>query len=575
MNIFDYYHSSLLKGLKDFEKKGAIKIPEKTNSISVEVPPDKFDADISTNVCMVLSGINKSKPKDIYENYVSKLLSKDDNLENFEIVNPGFVNLKFKKKFWNSFLEKIVQLKEYGSNKNEKTRKYLVEFVSANPTGPLHVGHCRGAVFGDVLSNLLKFNNHNVTKEYYINDHGNQITNFTHSVFYRILELKHKKKFPDDENLYPGEYIKEIAQNIISNSKIDKFDELEPIFDELQKLCIENSLLIIKSNLKKIGIVHDNFVSEKSIIGNKEVEKALKKLKDQNLVFEGKIEAPQGEKKKISETRNQLLFRSTEFGDDKDRALKKSDDSWTYFAGDLAYHNNKISRNFDILINILGADHAGYIKRISSVVDALSKNKQKIECKVTQLVKLIKDNKPFKMSKRKGDYITLEDLINEVGKDAARFIMLSRVSDVELEFDFEKVKLKSKDNPLYYVQYSYARICSIFSNSKTPINNDYKNLDKNFEFNDEEIKIIRKLSEWPKCIETSINKLEPHRLTTYLYQLASIFHSYWNMGRDSEDFRFLDKDKKIDTNKAVLLNCILLVIKNGMEIIGVDTPENM
>jgi arginyl-tRNA synthetase len=575
MNIFDYYHSSLLKGLKDFEKKGAIKIPEKTNSISVEVPPDKFDADISTNVCMVLSGINKSKPKDIYENYVSKLLSKDDNLENFEIVNPGFVNLKFKKKFWNSFLEKIVQLKEYGSNKNEKTRKYLVEFVSANPTGPLHVGHCRGAVFGDVLSNLLKFNNHNVTKEYYINDHGNQITNFTHSVFYRILELKHKKKFPDDENLYPGEYIKEIAQNIISNSKIDKFDELEPIFDELQKLCIENSLLIIKSNLKKIGIVHDNFVSEKSIIRNKEVEKALKKLKEQDLVFEGKIEAPQGEKKKISETRNQLLFRSTEFGDDKDRPLKKGDDSWTYFAGDLAYHNNKISRNFDILINILGADHAGYIKRISSVVDALSKSKQKIECKVTQLVKLIKDNKPFKMSKRKGDYITLEDLINEVGKDAARFIMLSRVSDVELEFDFEKVKLKSKDNPLYYVQYSYARICSIFSNSKTPINNDYKNLDKNFEFNDEEIKIIRKLSEWPKCIETSINKLEPHRLTTYLYQLASIFHSYWNMGRDSEDFRFLDKDKKIDTNKAVLLNCILLVIKNGMEIVGVDTPENM
>ena len=362
---------------------------------------------------------------------------------------------------------------------------------------------------------------------------------------------------------------------IRDSSKIDKFDELEPIFEELQKLCIENSLLIIKSNLKKIGIVHDNFVSEKSIIGNKEVEKALKKLKEQNLVFEGKIEAPQGEKKKISETRNQLLFRSTEFGDDKDRALKKGDDSWTYFAGDLAYHNNKISRNFDILINILGADHAGYIKRISSVVDALSKSKQKIECKVTQLVKLIKDNKPFKMSKRKGDYITLEDLINEVGKDAARFIMLSRVSDVELEFDFEKVKLKSKDNPLYYVQYSYARICSIFSNSKTPINNDYKNLDKNFEFNDEEIKIIRKLSEWPKCIETSINKLEPHRLTTYLYQLASIFHSYWNMGRDSEDFRFLDKDKKIDTNKAVLLNCILLVIKNGMEIIGVDTPENM
>ena len=427
-------------------------------------------------------------------------------------------------------------------------------------------------IFGNSIKNTFK------TSELKLTDDKNLIgCSISHNGYEKNFGCLHKREiYIDKENnkLKGVDHITKKSDGIPVRY-VFRF-HLNPILTAVKTMSGNSALIQISKNKSLIFTIENEDIEiEKSIIGNKEVEKALKKLKEQNLVFEGKIEAPQGEKKKISETRNQLLFRSTEFGDDKDRALKKGDDSWTYFAGDLAYHNNKISRNFDILINILGADHAGYIKRISSVVDALSKSKQKIECKVTQLVKLIKDNKPFKMSKRKGDYITLEDLINEVGKDAARFIMLSRVSDVELEFDFEKVKLKSKDNPLYYVQYSYARICSIFSNSKTPINNDYKNLDKNFEFNDEEIKIIRKLSEWPKCIETSINKLEPHRLTTYLYQLASIFHSYWNMGRDSEDFRFLDKDKKIDTNKAVLLNCILLVIKNGMEIIGVDTPENM
>ena len=575
MNIFDYYHSSLLKGLKDFEKKGAIKIPEKTNSISVEVPPDKFDADISTNVCMVLSGINKSKPKDIYENYVSKLLSKDDNLENFEIVNPGFVNLKFKKKFWNSFLEKIVHLKEYGSNKNEKTRKYLVEFVSANPTGPLHVGHCRGAVFGDVLSNLLKFNNHNVTKEYYINDHGNQITNFTHSVFYRILELKHKKKFPDDENLYPGEYIKEIAQNIISNSKIDKFDELEPIFDELQKLCIENSLLIIKSNLKKIGIVHDNFVSEKKLVINQEVKKVIDHLKKDNFIYKGKIKAPTGENTNDWTEREQLLFRSTDFGDDKDRALQKSDGSWTYFASDVAYHKNKLDRKFDYLINILGADHTGYIKRISSSVEALSKSKDKLICKTSQLVKLIKDKKPFKMSKRKGDYITVNDLIKEVGKDATRFIMLNRSSDVELDFDFDNVIEKSKDNPLYYVQYCYARISSVFRHLEKDLNSKIEISNYKFEYSKDEINILKKISEWPKCVDISSTKLEPHRIPVYLYDLASLFHSYWNLGKDDTNKRFINEQKKINNDKLIFLKVISNVIKSGMDIVGVSVPEKM
>ena len=273
--------------------------------------------------------------------------------------------------------------------------------------------------------------------------------------------------------------------------------------------------------------------------------------------------------------REQLLFKSTNYGDDKDRALTKSDNSWTYFAGDIAYHNNKLKRNFDEYINILGADHAGYIKRINSVVDALSNKKKNLICKVTQLVKLIKDGKPFKMSKRKGDYIIVDDLVNEVGKDATRFIMLSRSNDVQLEFDFEKVKEKSKDNPLYYVQYCYARICSVFKNADEKIENDLTEVEKNYEFNDEEIKIINKISEWPKCVEVSSQKLEPHRIPIYLYQLSALFHSYWNMGKDNEAMRFLDKSKKLNKNKAVLLNSVLKTIGTGMKILDVETPETM
>ena len=269
------------------------------------------------------------------------------------------------------------------------------------------------------------------------------------------------------------------------------------------------------------------------------------------------------------------LFKSTDFGDDKDRALQKSDKTWTYFASDVAYHNNKLNRKFDTLINILGADHSGYIKRITAAVEALSGKKNKLKCKVSQLVKLIKDGKPFKMSKRKGDYITVEDLINEVGKDATRFIMLNRSSDVELDFDFAKVKEKSKDNPLYYVQYCYARISSVFRHVNIKIQDKINIKSFNFTYSSDEIKILKKISEWPKCIEVSSNKLEPHRIPVYLYELASEFHSYWNMGKENEELRFINKDKKLSDDKLIFLKAISNVIKSGMDIVGVDTPEKM
>ena len=576
MNIFETYREYILNLIKELNSKGTLQLPQNLNSINVDVPPTKFDCDISSNVAMVLSKPNQKSPNDI-ANLIIKEFEKDKNIEKISIEKPGFINIKFNKSFWCYFLSNVINNhRTFGVTNKTKKKNYLVEFVSANPTGPLHVGHCRGAILGDVLSNLLLFNNNKVTKEYYVNDFGGQIVYFTKSVFYRIREILFNEKFPNEnKDLYPGDYLIDIAKSIIKNNKNLKYNDFNEISNQLTELSVSESLKLIKLNLKKLGIVHDVFSSEKKIIKNKEVEKVVEKLKNNNFVFIGKINAPEGEKTTKWIEREQLLFRSTDFGDDKDRPLQKEDKTWTYFAGDVAYHENKINRNFDILINILGADHAGYIKRITSAVEALSGKKNKLICKVSQLVKLVKDGKPFKMSKRKGDYITVEDLIDEVGKDATRFIMLNRSSDVELEFDFAKVKEKSKDNPLYYVQYCYARISSVFRNINKKVNDNFQVKNFSYNYSNDEIGLIKKISEWPKCIETASNKLEPHRIPTYLYELSSIFHSYWNLGKDDKSKRFIDDKKNITQDKLIILKSISIVIKSGMNILGVETPEEM
>ena len=577
MNIFAIYLDKIKKLIIKLNNENIIQIPDSLNGINVEIPPAKFDCDISTNVAMVLSKANKKSPIDLANQLADLIKYDDDKIDNINVEKPGFINIKFKGFFWNEFLKEIItNSKKFGINSNEKKNKYLIEYVSANPTGPLHVGHCRGAILGDVIANLLSFNQHSVTREYYVNDYGNQIIIFAKSVYLRIREILNKEKFPtDDPNLYPGDYLIDIAKNIIKENKVLNFDNFESISESLTKLSVDQSIKLIKFNLKNLGIAHDNFASETVLIKNNEVEKVVDKLKKNNFVYEGKIKAPEGEGDSKWVERNQLLFRSTVFGDDKDRALQKSDKSWTYFASDVAYHNNKLKRKFDILINILGADHAGYVKRITSVVEALSGKKNILICKVSQLVKLIKDEKLFKMSKRKGDYITVEDLINEVGKDAARFIMLNRSSDVELDFDFSKVKEKSKDNPLYYVQYCYARISSVYRHIGKNISEDVNVRSYNFNYSSEEIKILRKISEWPKCIEVSSNKLEPHRIPIYLYELSSEFHAYWNMGKDNEEKRFINNEKKISDEKLIFLKAIANVIKSGMDIVGVTSPEKM
>ena len=577
MNIFDLYLDKILILIKKLNKDKLIVLPESLNGINVDIPPANFDCDISTNVAMFLSKINKKSPIDLANFLINEIKKQDVLIDSINVVKPGFINIKFKSEYWNNFIKNVNDnYISYGTNIKEKKKKYLIEFVSANPTGPLHVGHCRGAILGDVISNLLIFNKHDVSKEYYVNDYGNQIINFTKSVYYRIREIIYNENFPkDNTDLYPGDYLIDIANNIIKIKNDYKFDNFEHIAKELTLLSVSESLKLIKGNLANLGIIHDKFTSETTIVQNKEVEKVIENLRQKKLIYQGKIKAPKGDNDSGWIEREQLLFRSTDFGDDKDRALQKSDKTWTYFASDVAYHHNKLERNYDVLINILGADHAGYIKRITSVVEALSGSKNKLVCKVSQLVKLIKEGKPFKMSKRKGDYITVEDLISEVGKDATRFIMLNRSSDVELDFDFSKVKEKSKENPLYYVQYCFARISSVFRHVGLDINKDLKMKEYNFNYSKDEMNILKKIAEWPKCIETASSRLEPHRIPIYLYELSSEFHSYWNMGKEDKSKRFINDDKKIPNDKLVFLKIISNVIKSGMSIVGVSTPEKM
>ena len=577
MNIFEKYIEKINEVLIDLSKNGNLILPDKLEGITAEIPPEKFDCDISTNVAMFLAKINNKSPIDLADILAEAFKKNDKHIEDISVVKPGFINIKFKSIFWTKFTEEIIKnSKSFGINTKEKKKSYLIEFVSANPTGPLHVGHCRGAILGDVIANILLFNKHKVTKEYYVNDYGNQITNFTKSVYLRIREISFNEPFPlDNEDLYPGDYLIDFAKNILKSYKNINFENFDNISEKLTSLSIEEALKLIKGNLKSLGISHDNFVSEKNLVTNQEVEKVIDFLKKNKFVYTGKIKAPAGEDDKKWVEREQLLFRSTDFGDDKDRALQKSDGAWTYFASDVAYHKNKIDRKFDYLINILGADHAGYIKRISSSVEALSSSKDKLICKVSQLVKLIKNKKPFKMSKRKGDYITVDDLIKEVGKDATRFIMLNRSSDVELDFDFDNVIEKTKDNPLYYVQYCYARIASVFRHIEKDIKLDVKINDYNFLYSKDEINILKKISEWPKCIDISSRKLEPHRIPTYLYELSSLFHSYWNLGKDDPEKRFINEQKQIRDDKLIFLKVISNVIKSGMDIVSVSLPEKM
>jgi len=573
MNIFINYKIKLTNFFKTLEVKNIIKLPEKFDIFSVEIPKIKTHGDFSTNAPMIFAKENNHNPVDLANIIKKELDGKFMEIIKIEVAKPGFLNFFFNKNFWYDFL-KSTDI-NFGKNKNLESKHILIEYVSANPTGPLHVGHCRGAVFGDILANLLSFVGNKVVKEYYINDYGNQINQFVKSVYFRILEIKDNSLFPDDQDLYPGDYVIDIAKNILKKNELSNFGNYDLIFNDLKNLCIEEAMNLIKDDLKKLGIVHDNFVSENYIVNQKLVERALDILKKKNYVYEGILEKPKGNEVDDWEPRKQILFKSTKFGDDTDRALKKSDGSWTYFANDVAYHLNKIERKFDLLINVLGADHAGYLKRQSSCVSALSENRQKIISKVCQLVKLFESGNQLKMSKRAGDFITASDLINEVGKDSVRFMMIYRSNDSQLDFDFDLVTDHSKENPVFYVQYAHARICSLFRKNKFEIINEKKiNLD--FLNQEIEIDIIKKIAEWPKCLELSAYHLEPHRVPFYLYELASLFHTYWNSGNENDNLKILNKNQlELQSARLFLIKKIQLVLKSGLDILNVTAPVEM
>ena len=574
MNIFENYLSKINKIILDKQKILKLKILENIDNVNLEVPPNHFNYDLSTNIALVLAKSNKLNPINLAKDIRDLLLKNINHFEQIDIAGPGFLNIKLSKNGFVVNINDILKNKDsYGSKKSNKT--YNIEFVSANPTGPMHVGHCRGAVFGDVLSNLLIFNGNKVVKEYYINDYGNQIKNFVESVYLRIREIQFKEKFSLKENLYPGDYIKEIAKNIIKNKKNINVENLETCYEELKKLSIEGSMTLIKDDLKKLGIKHDKFFSETDLIKRDLVNKAVKQLQSKNFVEEGYLNPPKGEILKNWKKAKKLIFKSTEFGDDTDRALQKDDGSWTYFANDVAYHSDKIDRQYDNLINILGADHTGYIKRLTAAVTALSNKKVKLNCKVCQLVKLYKSGQPFKMSKRAGDFISAQDLLKEVNKDSIRFMMLNRSNDVELDFDFEKVKEKTKDNPVFYVQYAYARINSIIRTLKISLDDEIAINSKTFQPNKYEEKMIRKIFEWPKIIESAAYKLEPHKIPFYLYELSTLFHSYWSKGNEDNKFKLIENGKVKKEDSIVLIFLIAIVIKNGMKILGVSLPEKM
>ena len=574
MNIFENYLNEiqdLILAKKDILKLDKI---ENLNKINLEVPPEQFDFDLSCNIAMVLGKSNKLNPKKLAENLRELFLNQIKNFSNVEVAGPGFLNIRLSKSALIKNINFILKNYEnYGSNNTNET--YNIEFVSANPTGPMHVGHCRGAIYGDVLANLLIFNGNKVIKEYYINDYGSQIKNFVESVYFRIREIKFKKPFPKKDNLYPGLYVKNIAAKILNENDSLDLEDFETNFEFLKNKSLDASMELIKKDLKLLGIKHDNFFSETEIVNKDLVNKAIEVLKKKKYVEKGFLHPPKGEKDKSWKKIERLIFKSTLFGDDLDRALQKNDGSWTYFANDVAYHMDKINRGYQNLINVLGADHTGYIKRITAAVSALSEKKLKLNCKVCQLVKLFKNGEPFKMSKRAGDFISAKDLLSEVDKDSIRFMMLNRSNDVEIDFDFDKIKEKTKDNPVFYVQYAYARINSLLRILKISFVKKIEFDEINFNPNKMEEKIIRKVFEWPKIIESSSKKFDVHKIPFYLYELSTLFHAYWSKGNEDKKYKFIENEKLKRKEILAIINLVAITIKNGMDILDVSLPKKM
>ena len=562
----------ILKHIIDTAQK-TFSLKEITENITVEIPNNPNNGDLSTNIAFVISEKLGLSPKEVASS-LSNHLTKIDLVENISVAGPGFINLKMKPEFWNKFLKRaIIDNYKYGIVNIGLGEKINLEFVSANPTGPLHLGHTRSAVCGDVIARILKAMGYEVTKEYYINDAGSQIAVLAKSVRIRYDNLfGANKEIP--EGCYPGEYLIKVAEKIKNNFKNDLDDEDErKIIDFIVNEMMEN----IKKDLADLGVNHDVFVSEyHDIINRDQVKNCITILEAKNLTYNGVLDAPKRQQDDDWEPEEQMIFKSKNFGDDSDRPIIKSDGTLTYFAGDIAYHQYKLARGFNNMILMLGADHIGYIKRIKAIVAALSDNKAKIEVKINQLINLYKDGKPLKMSKRSGSYVTLRDALDEIGKDTLRFTILSKKSDTPLDIDFAKLKEQNKENPVWYVQYAYTRGMSLLRKAQELGFDTNQHLEEHNYFFPEDIQLIKILASYPKILQSAASLLEPHRLNYYLQDLANAFHHLWALGNTDLKYRFIDEANRSSTiARLQIVKLLTNTMSNVLGLLGITPLERM
>ena len=580
MNLFADIHALVLNGLKTLTETGVLPGGLEFENVAVEPPRDTAHGDMATNAAMVLAKPAGMKPRDIAE-ALAPILMTDIRITSAEVAGPGFLNLRLDPALWFGIAPSILSVgADFGRSQLGAGQKINVEYVSANPTGPMHVGHTRGAVFGDALAGVLEFAGYDVTREYYINDGGAQVDTLARSVYLRYLEA-HGQKVEFAEGTYPGDYLVPVGKALkdkVGDAFLDKGEQFW--LADVREFSTEAMMGLIRDDLAAINVKMDKFFSEKALYGTGLIEAAIEDLDQKGLIYNGTLEPPKGKMPEDWEPREQTLFRSTEHGDDVDRPIKKSDGSWTYFAPDIAYHYDKVQRGFDQLIDVFGADHGGYVKRMKAAVSALSEGNVPVDIKLCQLVRLFKGGEPFKMSKRAGTFVTLRDVVEQVGPDVTRFTMLTRKNDAPLDFDFDKAMEQSKDNPVFYVQYAHARVCSVlrkaseagFGTSDAVLaGNNLAALGHPLE-----LAVARKLAEWPRALEAAARAHEPHRVAFYLFELAGDFHSLQHLGREEPQFRFLREEHQDDTKaRLALIRATAIVIAAGLGILGVTPVTEM
>ncbi|WP_347268086.1 arginine--tRNA ligase [Paracoccus sp. (in: a-proteobacteria)] len=580
MNLFSDIRALVVDALAQLEQAGQLPAGLDTSNVAVEPPRDAAHGDMATNAAMVLAKPAGRKPREIAEALAAKL-AEDARIASAEVAGPGFLNLRLAPSQWQGVIGAALRAGgDYGRSDMGQGRRINVEFVSANPTGPMHVGHTRGAVFGDALAALLDFSGHKVTREYYINDGGAQVDVLARSAYERYREANGLE--PEiREGLYPGDYLIAVGEALKAKYGASLIDRPEADWlAELREFATAAMMDMIREDLALLNVHMDVFASEKALYGTGRIEAAITRLREAGLIYEGVLEPPKGKTPDDWEPREQTLFRSTAHGDDVDRPVKKSDGNWTYFAPDIAYHWDKIDRGFDELIDVFGADHGGYVKRMTAAVAALSGGRVPLDVKLIQLVRLFKNGEPFKMSKRAGTFVTLRDVVEQAGADVTRFHMLTRKNDAPLDFDFARVLEQSKDNPVWYVQYASARVNSVLGKAAAMgvatadaelARADLARLD-----HPAELDLARKVAEWPRIVEIAARAHEPHRIAFFLYDLASALHSLWNRGNDELHLRFLqDGDPAATSAKIAMVRAVGVVISAGLGILGVTPAKEM